>query len=67
MPEIHIGAIEFEDSDWTCNIQEHRNWEDRKLCSERDNWFEIISVDKEDKTDVTSTAWSTDQNRRAKV
>lgn len=67
MPEIHIRKIELKDGDWTCNIQEHRYREDRKLCSERDNWFEIIRVDKEDEIDVTSTGWLTDQNRRAKV
>lgn len=67
MPEIHIGAIELEDCDWTCNIQEPRNWEDRKLCFVKDNWFEVISVDKENETDVTSTGLLTDQNRRAKV
>lgn len=67
MPEIHIGAIELEDCDWTCNIQAPRNWEDRKLCSVKDNGFEIISINKENETDVTSTGWSTDQNWRAKV
>lgn len=61
--KIHIGTIEHGDGGQACNSQEPKYRYKRKLCSEGHNWFEIISVDKEDESgDVTHNGWLTDQN-----